>query len=191
MQKAEPTDQPAQLTSTKLLPEIAGIDPNTLKEQASLIENYLKSGTQLDNTSFEELKKNYTFDDKSVLEMLKNSKKLDKQQLAQIEKVFSSKGEKIPQDALDSALNAVKQLSKMEDTSGPKPLSAASSEGNESDDDVSSEDESDSELNMREGHNLLDSVKENIDNLLSSNNLKHKSTKKRWWTPEEVLYYYC
>ena len=37
--------------------------------------------------------------------------------------------------------------------------------------------------------NFLDNVKENLDQICNNNNLKRKNTKKRWWTPEEVITY--
>lgn len=40
---------------------------------------------------------------------------------------------------------------------------------------------------QKDGQNLLESVKENLDNILTSSSLKKKTTDKRWWTPEEVI----
>ena len=41
-------------------------------------------------------------------------------------------------------------------------------------------------IKRKEGTNLIDSVKENLDHLLQANLIKRKNTKKKWWTREEV-----
>jgi hypothetical protein len=40
----------------------------------------------------------------------------------------------------------------------------------------------------KNGKNLVENVKENIDKILSKNSIKKKTLKKRWWTPEEVIF---
>jgi len=41
----------------------------------------------------------------------------------------------------------------------------------------------------KESNNLLESVKENIDQLIKNDDgSKRETSKKRWWTPEEVTF---
>ena len=44
-----------------------------------------------------------------------------------------------------------------------------------------------SSLDKNQNLNFLDNVKENLEQICNSNNIKRKNTKKRWWTPEEVM----
>ena len=44
-----------------------------------------------------------------------------------------------------------------------------------------------STLDKNQNLNFLDNVKENLEQICNSNNIKRKNTKKRWWTPEEVM----
>jgi len=41
-----------------------------------------------------------------------------------------------------------------------------------------------------QGNNLLETVKENIDQLIKNDDsAKRETSQKRWWTPEEVPYF--
>lgn len=185
----EQANQLSQLPASKIITEISSLNFQKLKdgkELESILENFAKSGSDIGDKTIEELKKSHSLDDNSVLEMLKNSKQLSAEKMAQIEKVFNSKGEKIPESALTDALTVITELTKKEKSFLPQKITPSSSANPESDDNMDSEDDSDSQ--SREGQNLVDSVKENLDHLLNSNKHKRKATNKRWWTPEEVSF---
>ena len=58
--------------------------------------------------------------------------------------------------------------------------------GNDSISNADSLDEESSGSNKEEA-NLIDSVKENLESIMNSGNLKRNTISKRWWTPEEVM----
>ena len=178
-------------SSLKLLSSIPGLSVDAIKDfkgLESLRQSSMESGAPSYGKLMEELKKNQMFDYKSVLDMLKSNKNIAPEKITQIEKVFDPKGEKFTENTLKDALELMKELCKNEPTSEQDEEGLNDSEVEEEEDDESMmEDDGDSCFEKSPNdHNLMDSIKENIDGMLGSNAMKRKTTKKRWWTPEEV-----
>jgi hypothetical protein len=163
-----------------------GVSPDPLKnfsldslKDIKTLEKFLPA--PLRNTSFnldkiaETFKTNPSFDYKQVVDIMKSLKTIDASKQSQIESVLTSKGDNITNNVIKDILKSLNTTNQAEESK----IKEESSIEEDSDEDSDSEDSLDNK-------NLVDNVKENLDKLIQSNSLKRKTTKKRWWTPEEV-----
>lgn len=175
--------------SSPLLPDMKNIDFASLKDLKGM-EKIMESLSNPDAASYdklmEELQRNHSFDYKTVLDMLRNSKSTNPILLEQLEKVLTSHGEKITENTINDTFSLMKQYSNNVKSVKSQDEDIEGSMASDSDSDSMSIENA---FEHKEGQNLIDSVKENIENMLNSSAFKRKATKKRWWTPEEVLYH--
>ena len=128
----------------------------------------------------ESLKNQPFFDYNKVVEVAKNLKSIDSIRQSQIESVLTSQQGQVFNNQIQEIINTLGKKQegnmKMEDEETHSDLS----------DNASDEGSVDFSLNRKDSAKLLDSVKENLDLIIQNDNIKKKSSKKRWWTPEEV-----
>jgi len=127
----------------------------------------------------EMIKKKPTFDFTPVVEMAKNLKTLDPTKHSQIESILTSKTTDLSNNTV---ADLVKSLSEAIPKSESKYDEIHSNASGSYDDTISDR----SIIERKDGKNLVESVKENVDKLLEKSAGKKKVLKKRWWTPEEV-----
>ncbi len=124
----------------------------------------------------ESIKNNPSFDYAEFVDIVKNLKSIDASKQSQIESILTAKAENLSNNTISDIIKSLNLNSSTHDA--------------KSEDAQSMIDESDSDSlsidTMSDGKNLVENVKENLDKLIQSNSLKRKTTKKRWWTPEEV-----
>lgn len=119
------------------------------------------------------------FDFNHVVEISKNLKSLDSTHQNQIESILTSKEAQISSNLMQDILKTL---------SAKKNQMEASEDETNSDDSESMSDEMSVNFSAskRDGSNLLDNIKENLDIIMKGDGMKKKNAKKRWWTPEEV-----
>jgi hypothetical protein len=152
---------------------------DTLKDMKSLDKFLpvflLGTSFNLDKVA-ESIKNNPSFNYNEVVDIMKNLKSIDPSKQSQIESILTSKTENISNNAI---IDIIKSLN-VNNSKQEMKSEEAQSMIEETDTD------SLSIVTMSEGKNLVENVRENLDKLIQSNSLKRKTTKKRWWTPEEV-----
>lgn len=182
------TAKTAEILGSAAGSDVANTSASSQKAQASLdsiIDNIMISGIDQNNKTFQELKQNLSLDDQHLLSVMKNLKQLPQKKLAPIERLFTSKAENIPGSLMNDVLTVFRELTSKQSDSAKKEAAEESGEDLEDEDDTSSNDGSQGQGSNEP--NLMQSVKENIDQMLSSNSLKRKIVNKRWWTPQEVF----
>ena len=110
---------------------------------------------------------------------LKNLKSLDPSKHSQIEWILTSNSEKLTNSAVADIMKSLNESKSKQDMK----IDDQYSDSSESDSDDLSVN---SLIDKKDGKNLVENVKENIDKILQKNSIKKKTLKKRWWTPEEV-----
>lgn len=125
----------------------------------------------------ESIKTNPSFDYNQVVDIVKNLKSIDASKQSQIESVLTSKADNISNVLMKDILKSLNNANPTEESKGRE----------ESVEEEDSDEDDDSDASSEDNKNLVENVKENLDKLIQSNSLKRKTTKKRWWTPEEVI----
>ena len=191
-------------------PKLIDITIETIKNVSNL-DKITSSPIQNHHMSYnmiaEILQKNHPINYNNIIETMKTLKNIDPDQQKQLESILSSKNDEISKitmkeiignltsDGNGGVQNAIYQSQNNNNTMS---IGIKSSNDKKSNDDFMSQeilsgDDSETDslsikslIPRKDGINLIDSVKENLDYLLKANLIKRKNAKKKWWTPEEV-----
>ena len=191
-------------------PKLIDITIETIKNVSNL-DKITSSPIQNHHMSYnmiaEILQKNHPINYNNIIETMKTLKNIDPDQQKQLESILSSKNDEISNitmkeiignltsDGNGGVQNAIYQSQNNNNTMS---IGIKSSNDKKSNDDFMSQeilsgDDSETDslsikslIPRKDGINLIDSVKENLDYLLKANLIKRKNAKKKWWTPEEV-----
>ena len=184
------------------------INTETVKKMTNL-DKILSLSLQNHPLSYDKiaecLQRNHTIDYINVIEVMKKLKSIDPYQQKQLESILSSKTDTISNNAIKEIIGNLKSDNNRILTANIPyndnqftNIGTKSSNDNKSNEyliseDILSGDDSDADslsikslILRKEGTNLIDNVKENIDHILQANLIKKKNTRKKWWTGEEV-----
>ena len=178
------------------------------KKSTSSLNKILSLPTQNQSLAYdklaESLQKNHALDYTNVIEIMKILKSIDLNQQKKLESILTSKADGISNSAITEIMENLKtdNNNSMHDLSNHSKNNIhtggrKSSEIRMMDDliieEMLSGDDSETDtlsikslIPRKDGTNLIDNVKENLDHLLQANLIKRKNTKKKWWTREEV-----